>query len=71
MARFILDVANCNENDIKKVLNLVETTFLSSTVCRIACIDETNENQFHDSMEDQLSTKQIDNFKKSLEESYF
>lgn len=70
MARFILDVANCNDEDIKKVLGLINNTFLSSVVSRMVCIDNTNNNQFHDSIDDQLSQEQIDNFKKSLVDSY-
>ncbi len=80
MARFILDVAT---EDIQKVLDILDRdNFLGSSLSAIYCIDETNENQFYapDSIanedgttteynyiDNQLSTKQVENFKQLLE----
>lgn len=68
MARFILDVANCDKNDIEKVFEILDRDkFLSLKIATIKCIDETNDNQFYTEYEDntnELSEEQINNFKK-------
>jgi hypothetical protein len=76
MARFILDVANLTAEQIKEVYKIIDTDeFLPKKVCTIICIDETNENQFHDfdptigdsPMNNKLSETQIENYNKFLE----
>ena len=68
MARFILDVANCDKNDIEKVFEILDRDkFLSLKIATIKCIDETNDNQFYTEYENntnELSEEQINNFKK-------
>lgn len=68
MARFILDVANCDSEKVTKVLyELLEDTFLNSEIASITCIDETNNNQFYDKREkNKLSEEQIENYIKEL-----
>ena len=62
MARFILDVANCDPKKVEKVLyDLIDTTFLGKEVARIICIDETNDAQFNDDERDQITPKQMEN----------
>jgi len=65
MARFILDVANISELKlIRNVLDIVNRDIcLKDRVCSIYCIDDTNVNQFHDTLtENVLSKEQIDNY---------
>lgn len=68
MARFILDVANCDRGDIEKIFEVLDRDeFLSRKNATIKCIDETNDNQFYTEYEtntNELSEKQIENFKK-------
>lgn len=50
MARFILDVANVD--DTKEFMDfLLNCDVLLGEIVRIKCIDETNDNQFHDDEE--------------------
>jgi hypothetical protein len=64
MARFILDVANCDDAKIQKVLyDLLEESFLGKELVRITVIDETNEAQFHGDERDALTPQQIERFK--------
>jgi len=65
MARYILDIANIENEEtsddvMKKILDV-----LHDKVARIDCIDITNENQFHDEWQHNILTeKQIKNFYK-------
>lgn len=64
MARFILDVGNLKEDRIWKfVKDLFDTEIIKYETATIHCIDETNENQFHnDDRKNRLSKKQIETY---------
>tara|TARA_B110001454_G_C12701774_1_gene426861 strand:- start:442 stop:663 length:222 start_codon:yes stop_codon:yes gene_type:complete len=63
MARFILDVANLDEEGIKKVLTNCADESLMGNMVTITCIDETNENQFYnDESQNFLSKEQINKY---------
>jgi hypothetical protein len=79
MARFILDIANLEENKVKAICEFVcdallnaEDSAKNSGIITINCIDKTNDNQFHNEFEDgetnELSVTQIENFKKVCNE---
>ena len=64
MARFILDIANLNESEIKEIMNLITKNYFANKIVSIYCIDRTNENQFYeDTFKNNLSKKQIKNYK--------
>jgi hypothetical protein len=67
MARFILDVANCDKNKIKKIFDLMEDSFLGGELARLTVIDETNDGQFNEiETDDKLTEKQIQNYNETL-----
>jgi len=75
MARFIVDVANVDNDAIKDVINLMVTTLdnnkKSSGIITVHCIDETNTNQFYDKTNDhsnELTLEQIQRFKEVCNE---
>jgi len=62
MARFILDVANCTDEQTQNIMNLV-CSMLSSKVTTITLVDKTNEGQFYeDESKNILTEEQINNF---------
>ena len=68
MARFILDVANLTPQQITQLqVEILEKTLAGNGVTTINCIDESNDNQFHNEFDNgqtnELSTAQINNFK--------
>jgi len=67
MARFILDVANLKQSEIKNIKEVIDRdTTLSQLICTIVCIDETNEGQFEEnnsSKGNRITKQQIENFK--------
>ena len=69
MARFILDVANCDTKETTEIMyGLLETELLVGKVTRITIIDEENTNQFHENeLENVLSDEQIQNYNNELE----
>ena len=73
MPRFILDVANTlgnGELDTKAFMEDLCEKYGSHFVS-IACIDKTNDNQFHDDYDkNQLSDKQIQNYNDYLKSCY-
>jgi hypothetical protein len=67
MARFILDVANVNENDIEKILSEVLKRIgeedINYGIAEITCIEDTNESQFYNDLElNVLTPRQIEFF---------
>jgi hypothetical protein len=68
MARFILDVANCDKEKTQMILySLLEDTFLARELTRIVLIDETNKNQFfNNELDNALSDEQIQNYNTEL-----
>tara|TARA_B110000196_G_scaffold57320_1_gene47499 strand:+ start:255 stop:503 length:249 start_codon:yes stop_codon:yes gene_type:complete len=70
MARFILDVANLDEEGVKKVLTNCCDESLMGNMTTITCIDKTNENQFYnDESQNYLSEEQVHNYN-SREENF-
>jgi hypothetical protein len=70
MARFILDVANLDEEGVKKVLTNCCDESLMGNMVTITCIDKTNENQFYnDESQNYLSKEQVHNYN-SREENF-
>jgi len=66
MARFILDIANLDSEKVDKVMEAI-CELGSGEILTIHCIDETNENQFHeDSIDNALSEKQITSYNEQL-----
>lgn len=62
MARFVLDVANCTEEQTQNIMKLI-CSMLSSKVVTIQVVDRTNDGQFHeDESKNVLTQEQIDNF---------
>lgn len=62
MARFILDVANCDKKEANKVMERVVEE-LGDKIASITLVDVSNDNQFHeDATKNVLSEKQINNF---------
>ena len=70
MARFIIDVANVNDKDIKALcitLSEIVGEKHDYGIASAVCIDPTNDNQFHDdATKNKLSAKQLKNYTKSL-----
>jgi hypothetical protein len=69
MARFILDVANLMPHQIKQLQDeIFDKTLVRNCIATMNCIDETNDNQFHQDFDEgdtnELSAEQIENFKK-------
>ena len=63
MARFILDVANCDKTEASKIMDRVVEE-LGDKVASITLVDVSNDNQFYeDASKNVLSEKQINNFK--------
>jgi len=63
MARFILDVANCDKKEASKIMDRVVEE-LGDKVASITLVDVSNDNQFYeDASKNVLSEKQINNFK--------
>jgi len=68
MARFILDVANLMPHQIKQLQDeIFDKTLVSKCIATMHCIDETNNNQFHNEFENgetnELSAEQIEYYK--------
>ena len=62
MARFILDVANCDKKEANKVMERVVEE-LGDKIASITLVDVSNDNQFHEeASKNVLSEKQINNF---------
>ena len=62
MARFILDVANCDKKEANKVMERVVEE-LGDKIASITLVDVSNDNQFHeDASKNVLTKKQINNF---------
>ena len=70
MARFILDVANIENNTKEFMDEFIEK--LSDKVATITCIDKSNDNQFYDDndghgyVDNMITKKQIENYKQQL-----
>ena len=68
MARFILDVANLMPHQIKQLQDDIfdRVLIVRNSVATMHCIDETNENQFHNEFENcesnELTHEQIEKF---------
>ena len=63
MARFILDVANCDKKEANKVMERVVEE-LGDKIASITLVDVSNDNQFYeDARKNVLTKKQINNFK--------
>jgi|TARA_R110000803_G_scaffold169383_1_gene232382 hypothetical protein len=63
MARFILDVANLDEEGVKKVLTNCADESLMGSMVTVTCIDKTNENQFYnDETQNFLSKNQVNTY---------
>lgn len=68
MARFIVDVANLKPEQIKKFAIAVGDIEIGDGIISAVCIDETNDNQFHDTpSKNYLSKEQINTFKKECD----
>lgn len=62
MARFILDVANCDKEEANKIMERVVEE-LGDKITSITLVDVSNDNQFYkDARKNVLSEKQINNF---------
>lgn len=74
MARFILDVNSkglykMNEKQIDEICQSINEQLLNGEIFRIVCIDETTDNQFHETQsKNKLNNKQINNYNKYLKE---
>ena len=74
MARFILDVNSkslykMNEKQIDEISQSINEQLLNGEIFRIVCIDETTDNQFHETQsKNKLNNKQINNYNKYLKE---
>ena len=62
MARFILDVANCDKEEANKIMERVVEE-LGDKITSITLVDVSNDNQFYeDARKNVLTKKQINNF---------
>ena len=62
MARFILDVANCDKKEANKIMERVVEE-LGDKITSITLVDVSNDNQFYeDARKNVLTKKQINNF---------
>jgi len=74
MARFILDVNSknsykMNEKQIDEICQSINEQLLNGEIFRIVCIDETTDNQFHETeLNNNLNNKQLNNYTKFLKE---
>ena len=74
MARFILDVNSkglykMNEKQIDEICQSINEQLLNGEIFRIVCIDETTDNQFHETeSKNKLNNKQVNNYNKYLKE---
>ena len=72
MARFILDVNSKNsykmsEKQIDEICQSINEQLLNGEIFRIVCIDETTDNQFHETQsKNKLNNKQVNNYNKYL-----
>jgi len=72
MARFILDVNSkglykMNEKQIDEISQSINEQLLNGEIFRIVCIDETTDNQFHETeLNNKLNNKQVNNYNKYL-----
>ena len=72
MARFILDVNSKNsykmsEKQIDEICQSINEQLLNGEIFRIVCIDETTDNQFHETQsKNKLNNKQINNYNNYL-----
>ena len=72
MARFILDVNSKNsykmsEKQIDEICQSIDEQLLNGEIFRIVCIDDTTDNQFHETQSrNKLNNKQINNYNKYL-----
>ena len=54
---------------IDKICQSINEQLLNGEIFRIVCIDETTDNQFHETQsKNKLNNKQIDNYNKILKE---
>ena len=74
MARFILDVNSKNsykmsDKKIDEICQSINEQLLNGEIFRIVCIDETTDNQFHETeLNNKLNNKQINNYTNFLKE---
>ncbi len=74
MARFILDVNSkgsykMNSKQIDEICQSINEKLLNGEIFRIVCIDDTTDNQFHETQsKNKLNNKQINNYNKYLKE---
>ena len=74
MARFILDVNSKNsykmsDKKIDEICLSINEQLLNGEIFRIVCIDETTDNQFHETeLNNKLNNKQINNYTNFLKE---
>ena len=74
MARFILDVNSKNsykmsEKQIDEICQSIDEQLLNGEIFRIVCIDDTTDNQFHETQsKNKLNNKQINNYTNFLKE---
>ena len=74
MARFILDVNSKNsykmsDKKIDDICLSINEQLLNGEIFRIVCIDETTDNQFHETeSKNKLNNKQVNNYNKYLKE---
>jgi len=72
MARFILDVNSKNsykmsEKQVDEICQSINEQLLNGEIFRIVCIDDTTDNQFHETQSrNKLNNKQINNYNKYL-----
>ena len=72
MARFILDVNSkgsykMSNKQIDKICQSINEQLLNGEIFRIVCIDDTTDNQFHETeLNNKLNNKQINNYNKFL-----
>tara|TARA_R110002073_G_scaffold242311_1_gene404292 strand:- start:57 stop:290 length:234 start_codon:yes stop_codon:yes gene_type:complete len=72
MARFILDVNSkglykMNEKQIDEICQSINEQLLNGEIFRIVCIDDTTDNQFHETQsKNKLNNKQVNNYNKYL-----
>ena len=57
------------EKQIDKICKSINEQLLNGEIFRIVCVDETTDNQFHETeSKNKLNNKQIDNYNKILKE---
>jgi len=72
MARFILDVNSKNsykmsDKKIDEICQSINEQLLNGEIFRIVCIDETTDNQFHETeLNNKLNNKQVNNYNNHL-----